>query len=121
MQYKYGSRVRAPKNIRPPRSKRAKKNAGKTAELSSLLFAKGLALHQAGRFSDAEAIYHQIIGMQPDHFDSHNLLGVILCQRGNYAEALRQIDRALNDYPDNVFALNNRGVTLKELKRLPAV
>ena len=48
-------------------------------ELSKVpsLFAEALALHQAGRLADAEKIYNQILAMQPDHFDSLHLLGVI--------------------------------------------
>ena len=89
------------------------------AELSEVtsLFAEGLALHQAGRLADAEKIYKQILAMQPDHFDSLHLLGVIFHQRGNHAEAVHQIGFALKRNPNNSFALNNRGVAFKELKR----
>ena len=55
--------------------------------------------------------------MQPDHFDSLHLLGVILHQRGNHAQAVRQIDVALTKRPNSSVALNSRGVALKELKR----
>jgi tetratricopeptide (TPR) repeat protein len=88
-------------------------------ELSKVvsLFAEGLALHQAGRLGDAEEIYNQILAIQPDHFDSLHLLGVIFSQRGNHAEAVRQIDFALKTNPNDCLALNNRGIALKELKR----
>jgi len=88
-------------------------------ELSKVvsLFAEGLALHQAGRLGDAEEIYNKILARQPDHFDSLHLLGVIFSQRGNHAEAVRQIDFALKTNPNDCLALNNRGVALKELKR----
>ena len=54
---------------------------------------------------------------RPDHFDSRHLLGVIFLQRGNPAQALNQINSALKLNPDNVAALNNRGIALQELKR----
>jgi tetratricopeptide (TPR) repeat protein len=82
------------------------------------LFAEGFARHQAGRLTDAEKIYNQILVLQPDHFDSRHLLGVIFLQRGKHAEALRHIDLALKINPNNAHALNNRGVALQELKRL---
>jgi tetratricopeptide (TPR) repeat protein len=82
------------------------------------LFADGLARQQGGRLADAERIYNQILAVQPDHFDSRHLLGVVFLQRGNHIEALHHIDLALRINPGNVFALNNRGVTLQELKRL---
>ena len=55
--------------------------------------------------------------MQPNHFDSLHLLGVIFHQRGNHAEAVRQIDAALKINPKAAFAHNNRGLVLQELKR----
>ena len=42
---------------------------------------------------------------------------MIFHQRGNHTEAVRQIDLALKINPTNIFALNKRGVALKELKR----
>jgi tetratricopeptide (TPR) repeat protein len=81
------------------------------------LLAEALALHQAGRLDDAEKIYKRILGARPDHFDSLHLLGVIFFQRGNYAKAVRQIDLALKRDANNVFALNNRGNALSEIKR----
>ena len=55
--------------------------------------------------------------MLPDHFDSRHLLGVIFLQRGNYAEAIRHIDLALELNPNHIHALSNRGAALKELGR----
>jgi len=81
-------------------------------------FAEGLARHQAGHLADAERIYTQILTLQPGHFDSRHLLGVVYLQRGNHAQALRHLELALTNSPDNVFALNNRGVALQELHRL---
>lgn len=79
--------------------------------------AEGLKHHQAGRLLEAEKIYIQILTVQPDHFDSRQLLGTIFLQRGNYAEALRHIELALKRSPDRVFVLNNHGITLERLKR----
>src|SRR5580704_14489515 len=90
--------------------------ATKSSQVASL-FAEALALHQTGRLADAERAYYQILGVQPDHFDSLHLLGVIFHQRGSHAEAVRQIDSALKRNPNNVLALNNRGLALNELQR----
>ena len=46
-------------------------------------FAQALALHQAGRLTDAEKIYGQILAAEPTHFDSLHLLGVIFMHRGD--------------------------------------
>jgi tetratricopeptide (TPR) repeat protein len=81
------------------------------------LFAEGLAHHRAGRLAEAERIYNQILAARPDHFDSRHLLGAIFLQRGSPAQALNQINSALRLNPNNVAALNNRGIALQELKR----
>src|SRR5262245_37852036 len=75
-----------------------------------------LALHQAGRLAEAEANYLQILKAQPNQFDCLHLLGVIFFQRGNHAEAVRQIDVALKINPKAASAHNNRGNALLELK-----
>src|SRR5262245_6532990 len=81
-------------------------------------FSQALALHQAGRLAEAEQNYLQILKAQPDQFDCLHLLGVIFFQRGNHAEAVRQIDVALKINPNAASAHNNRGIALQELKRL---
>jgi Flp pilus assembly protein TadD len=103
-------------NFRGPAPKGFEHPATKLSGVISL-FDEGFALHQAGRLADAEKIYYQVLEMQPDHFDSLHLLGVILHQRGNPTQAVRQIDVALKKRPNSSVALNSRGVVLKELKR----
>ena len=94
----------------------AQPNPRESANFPALL-AEAFRLHQADRLADAERIYKQILVMQPEHFDCLHLLGVIFHQRGNHAQAVQHIDFALKRNPNNVFALNNRGNALKELKR----
>src|SRR5580658_9983755 len=87
------------------------------APVPAALFAEGLKLHQAGRLADAEQIYNRVLAARPDHFDSLHLLGVIFFQRGQHAQAIRQIDAALKINPNNAAALNNRGNALTALKK----
>jgi tetratricopeptide (TPR) repeat protein len=86
------------------------------SEVTSLL-AEAFALHQAGRLAEAEQTYNQVLAMQPDHFDSLHLLGIVFHQRGDHAQALLHIDRALKINPNHIVALNNRGIAFRELKR----
>ena len=88
-----------------------------SATTAAAAFARALALHQAGRLSDAEKIYWQILAAQPRHFDSLHLLGVISLQRGDAEAAIRQIDLALKVEPRHILALNNRGNALQQLRR----
>jgi tetratricopeptide (TPR) repeat protein len=80
-------------------------------------FAQALALHQAGRLTDAEKIYRQILAAQPTHFDSLHLLGVIFMHRGDAEAAVRQIEAVLKVEPRHILALNNRGNALQQLRR----
>ena len=86
------------------------------SEVASLLV-QALALHQAGRLAEAEKIYGQILAIDPDQFDARHLLGFIFHQRGDSALAVHHIDLALQKNPDNILALNNRGIALNALKR----
>ena len=81
------------------------------------LLANGVKLHQAGQLADAEMIYRQILAALPDQADCLHLLGLIFLQRGEHVLAVEHIDSALKNDPHNIFALNNRGLALKELKR----
>src|ERR1700739_3764363 len=80
-------------------------------------FVDAYTFHQAGRLGDAERLYRKILAAQPDHSDSLHLLSVISYQRGDYAQALDQINRSLDINSDNTFAWNQRGLALQQLKR----
>jgi protein O-GlcNAc transferase len=80
-------------------------------------FNQALVFHQAGRLSEAEALYRRVLQAQPRHFDSLNLLGVLEFQLGRHHEAVALIDAALQVNPKAAIAYNNRGAALNELKR----
>ena len=81
------------------------------------LQASAVTLHQQGQLVDAEAIYREILQLQPNHFDALQLLGTVCIQRNNYAAALELLDKALSINSSNPSSLHNRGVALKELNR----
>ncbi|MDO8788672.1 MAG: tetratricopeptide repeat protein [Sulfuritalea sp.] len=76
-----------------------------------------LALHQQGKFDQAEALYREILKSQPRHFDALQLLATIAAQRKNSAAAVELFDQALKINPDHANSLNNRGVALRGLER----
>jgi predicted O-linked N-acetylglucosamine transferase (SPINDLY family) len=81
------------------------------------VFARTLALHQAGQLAEAERLYAEIIAAAPGHAASLHLLGVLKFQRGDAAAAVRQFDTALALEPNNAFAHSNRSVALAALAR----
>ncbi|HEV2957802.1 MAG TPA: tetratricopeptide repeat protein [Xanthobacteraceae bacterium] len=92
-------------------------SAPKPAQLTAA-FAQAAALHEAGRLAEAEQIYNHILKLQPKHFESHFLLGVIYAQRGNHLDAVREFDVAVKLNPRSAAVHNSRGVALGKLKRV---
>src|SRR6266852_3379031 len=68
--------------------------------------------HQAGRLSEAEAAYSEILSIDPDNIDALHFLGVISHQRGEHGRAAELISRALSRNPSNPPAHNNLGNAL---------
>jgi len=83
----------------------------------ALLTKQGLALHQQGRFTEAQCIYEQALKIQPSHFDILQLFGLLLAQNGQYVKAIDYLDQALQVDPNSAACHCNRGIALKELKR----
>jgi protein O-GlcNAc transferase len=77
-----------------------------------------VAHHQAGRLSEAEAVYRQILTVDSDYFDALHLLGVIAHQNGKHEEAIELIDKATRKDPSAFAALNNLGLAYRALNEL---
>jgi tetratricopeptide (TPR) repeat protein len=64
--------------------------------------------HQAGRLSEAESLYRQILAVAPDHPDALHLLGLLAHQAGHLEPAIQLIGRAIElddsvaDYHSNL-------------------
>lgn len=77
-----------------------------------------IAHHQAGRLQQAEAIYRQILQIQPTHPDALHLLGVIALQVGQHDVACELIGKALEIFPNSADFLGNLGEALRGAGRL---
>jgi protein O-GlcNAc transferase len=53
------------------------------------------AHHMAGRVTEAEMIYRQILAAEPRHAEALHLLGVLAGDRGDYAAAITSIKKAI--------------------------
>src|SRR2546429_358375 len=71
-----------------------------------------VALLSAGRPAEAEPIIRSVIARSPGNADAHNLLGIVLDQRGKTPEAEREYRVAIRLNPNGVSALANLGVLL---------
>ena len=68
--------------------------------------------HRAGQLAEAEALYQQVIMLQPKHADALHLLGVLSYQTNRAALAVQHIAQALAIDPRNLNYLNNHGLAL---------
>ena len=68
-------------------------------ETKSDLLQNGLALHQAGRLIEAEAIYQSVLKEQPRHPDALHLLGFVALQMGKNEIAVNLIEKAIKVNP----------------------
>ena len=82
------------------------------------LLRKALQLHQSGKLRDAEAAYRSIIAKNPRHVDANNLLGLLCIQTQRFALAIKWIETALQEKPDDPQAHYNLGIALKDVGRL---
>ena len=78
------------------------------------LLDRATALHQQGRFSEAERIYRQALAAQPDDPKANYLLALLLYQQGNGAEALASANAILQKMPNFVDALILRGAIVQQ-------
>jgi predicted O-linked N-acetylglucosamine transferase (SPINDLY family) len=84
---------------------------------TSSLFNQALALHQAGRRDEAQALYQAVLVADAGHTDCLTSLGTLLLQRGDRAGCLRLLDHSLTLDPAQPTAHFNRGIALKGLER----
>ncbi len=69
--------------------------------------------HQAGRFSEAESIYNQIVSSHPRHGEALHLLGALHHQQGRHDEAIKMVKRALKADRKNLAYSNTLGCALR--------
>jgi tetratricopeptide (TPR) repeat protein len=81
------------------------------------LFVNGVRLHQSGRLAEAEAIYRQVLEVEPRHADCLHLLGVAATQQGRHEAAIALIGRAIAEKGDMAPYHANLGTSLRALER----
>ncbi|TGQ54389.1 sulfotransferase family protein [Mesorhizobium sp. M1C.F.Ca.ET.193.01.1.1] len=81
---------------------------------------RALQLHQAGRRQEAESLYRQVLGQQPNHAAALHFLGLLLHQTGRSEEGLDLIEQSVTLQPRNADFLNNMGTVMRDLGRIAA-
>ena len=83
-------------------------------------FQQGLSFHHGGELGKAQAIYEEILKVEPRHGDALNLLGVIAMEDKNPQRAVDLIGRAAAIYTDSASICSNHGNALKSLGQFQA-
>jgi protein O-GlcNAc transferase len=78
-------------------------------------FAKALAAHQQGKFSEAEAVYTEILKTNPADFNSMHLLGVVALQTGRISQGIELIRSAIKINENVADAHSHLGNGLRDL------
>jgi predicted O-linked N-acetylglucosamine transferase (SPINDLY family) len=80
---------------------------------------EALALHRAGRLSEAEPLYLKSLAADKDCHPALHLMGLMRLHQGRAAEALPYIERALSVQPRAPETLTNYGIALEGVGRYP--
>ncbi|VAW37043.1 TPR domain protein, putative component of TonB system, partial [hydrothermal vent metagenome] len=98
--------------------KRARKSLFKPRPRTLDLLPQALALHQAGDLNSAADFYKQVLKQEPGNGDALNLAGALALQRGNPAQALKYLRRAVKLYPERHDYQVNMAAALRDLGEL---
>ena len=82
------------------------------------LIQQAVAQHRQGALGPAEAIYLQILRVDPLNTTALQLLGALRAQQGRHSEAIDLLDSALELDPTNIGALINQSAALRSVGRL---
>ena len=105
-----------------PAKKRPKKAAsgGAASVRVQEPLARAVALQNAGHFEVAQALYEQILRLQPRHFDALHLSGLIACERNDPQRATELISKAITINAKYAPAHHNLAIALAELGQFEA-
>lgn len=74
--------------------------------------------HQAGRFSEAQALYSGVLKEDPVNADALHFLGLLMHQLGRHFEAIELIEKAHRNGRPHAVSLNNLGMAYAGAERL---
>ena len=88
-----------------------------TAVTEDEAFQRALSALQAGDANEAERLFKEVLGAQPQHVAALNLLGIVLMGLGKFGEAETYLRAALGELATSDTTLYNYGIVLKALNR----
>jgi Tfp pilus assembly protein PilF len=91
---------------------------GVVAQSIDELFEQGNAAEDAGRFSEAERFWNQVLRQEPNNAGAYNNLGNALRDQGKLEEAIAAFRQAIQLDPNYDAAYNNLGIALSKQGKL---
>lgn len=88
-----------------------------TSALEASFLQQAVELHQQGRLQPAQALYRQVLELNPRQFDALHLLGVLARQQGDAEQAMALISQAITIDGRQAKAHANLGVALMDAGR----
>ncbi len=82
------------------------------------ILAEAKQQHQAGRIDEADALYLQVLDLDPDNVDALHMRGVLASQRGDVDAAIGLIERAAALNVESTTILSNLGTVYRSAGRL---
>jgi len=82
-----------------------------------IAYNRGVCLGELGRVADSIPVLQRCIRLDPYHTDAHVALGVANARSGDNEAAAQNLDTALDQQPENLFALRNLAAVLGNLGR----
>ncbi|MDA1090048.1 MAG: tetratricopeptide repeat protein [Proteobacteria bacterium] len=97
--------------------KAGKKGGASSADELQALVLNGHQLYQNGQMAEAEAVYRQVLDIDPGHAEANHLLGVVAHQTARVELAVELISKAVQAMPGNAIYHLNLGNALNGLGR----
>ncbi|MCY3729632.1 MAG: tetratricopeptide repeat protein [Nitrospira sp.] len=96
----------------------AKSPTSSSTVFAKQLFEEAINHHRAGRLSQAETCYRQILTQDPTHADALHLLGLVAYQQARYERALDCISKAVQRDATKPLYFYNLGLVHQKLNQL---
>ena len=82
------------------------------------LFKQGNAAQEAGKYSQAEAIWRKVLKVKPKDAVAYRKLGIALRKQGKVEQAIAKYEKAIQLNPKYADAYNSLGIALSDQGKL---
>jgi len=81
------------------------------------LYQQAMQCHQSGKLAEAQALYRQVLALEPNHGDAWHMLAGLAHQSGDNAAALASVRRAIDANPSVAIYHASHGLILSAMEQ----